>query len=288
MQNKKIGLGQYFQKYKFGVTMYVLSNLVAGLCSIFITIYTARAIEIITNLDFAGAINCLLITLGITVFRRLSWWLSGVMYDKYSVKIMADLNTDLAKQSFKLNSQTFASHDSGVFVQRIVSDPEKVVNSLADIVNTIANIVTSLVMIIYIATLNLYVALIIIALVVVSLALEFWRLKCRRKNKSKVREESDKITTLTTEIVRSERDIKSLGLEEELAKETRKFSSSIAELTKSMIELDKLIQQKRKMLLDIEKENIMTIASALRVIPKKPENDSAKETILKVLSGNAD
>ena len=77
-------------------------------------------------------------------------------------------------------------------------------------------------------------------------------------------------------------------VEEELAKETRKFSSSIAELTKSMIELDKLIQQKRKMLLDIEKENIMTIASALRVIPKKPENDSAKETILKVLSGNAD
>lgn len=218
MQNKKIGLGQYFKKYKFGVTMYVLSNLVAGLCSIFITIYTARAIEIITNLDFVGAINCLLITLAITIFRRLSWWLSGVMYDKYSVKIMADLNTDLAKQSFKLNSQTFSAHDSGVFVQRIVSDPEKVVNSLADIVNTIANIVTSLVMIIYIATLNLYVALIIVALVVVSLALEFWRLKCRRKNKSKVREESDKITTLTTEIVRSERDIKSLGLEEELAK----------------------------------------------------------------------
>lgn len=74
--------------------------------------------------------------------------------------------------------------------------------------------------------------------------------------------------------------------EEELAKETRKFANSIAELTKSMIEIDKQVQQKRKMLLDIEKENIMTIAAALRVIPKKPENDSAKETILKVLSGN--
>ncbi|MDB1924070.1 hypothetical protein PMY56_13585 [Clostridium tertium] len=76
--------------------------------------------------------------------------------------------------------------------------------------------------------------------------------------------------------------------EEELAKETRKFAASITELIKSMIEIDKQVQQKRKMLLDIEKENIMTIASALRVIPKKPENDSAKETILKVLSGNGD
>ncbi|GAA0763834.1 hypothetical protein [Clostridium sartagoforme] len=76
--------------------------------------------------------------------------------------------------------------------------------------------------------------------------------------------------------------------DEELAKETRKFASSISDLTKSMIEIDRQVQQKRKMLLDIEKENIMTIASALRVIPKKPENDSAKETILKVLSGNGD
>ena len=76
--------------------------------------------------------------------------------------------------------------------------------------------------------------------------------------------------------------------DDELAKETRRFASSISELIKSMIEIDRQVQQKRKMLLDIEKENIMTIAAALRVIPKKPENDSAKETILKVLSGNGD
>lgn len=39
----------------------------------------------------------------------------------------------------------------------------------------------------------------------------------------------------------------------------------------NIISLDKQIMAKRKMMLDIEKENIMTIASALRSIPKKPE-----------------
>ena len=73
---------------------------------------------------------------------------------------------------------------------------------------------------------------------------------------------------------------------EELAKETRKFTRAISDLVASIVDLDKQLQPKRKMLLEIEKENIMTIASALRVIPKKPENDSAKETILKVLNGN--
>lgn len=73
---------------------------------------------------------------------------------------------------------------------------------------------------------------------------------------------------------------------EELAKETRKFAGSIGNVLASIVDLDKQLQPKRKMLLDIEKENIMTIAAALRVIPKKPGNDSAKETILKVLNGN--
>ena len=39
----------------------------------------------------------------------------------------------------------------------------------------------------------------------------------------------------------------------------------------NILGLDKQIMAKRKMMLDIEKENIMTIASALRSIPKKPE-----------------
>ena len=40
------------------------------------------------------------------------------------------------------------------------------------------------------------------------------------------------------------------------------------QLHKQVIDLDKQIMQKRRMLLDIEKENLMTIAAALRVIPK--------------------
>ncbi len=39
-----------------------------------------------------------------------------------------------------------------------------------------------------------------------------------------------------------------------------------------IIALDRQVQTKRRMLFDIEKENIMTIAAALRSIPKKAEN----------------
>lgn len=44
-----------------------------------------------------------------------------------------------------------------------------------------------------------------------------------------------------------------------------------ASMQKNLISLDRQVQTKRKMLSDIEKENVMTIASSLRSIPKKPE-----------------
>lgn len=62
------------------------------------------------------------------------------------------------------------------------------------------------------------------------------------------------------------------------------ISNQINECYKTMINLDKQIQSKRKMLLDIEKENIMTIASALRSIPKK--TDKNENPLLKALSSS--
>lgn len=64
------------------------------------------------------------------------------------------------------------------------------------------------------------------------------------------------------------------------------YAKSLAKMMSSMSTIDKQIQAKRKMLLDIEKENVMTIASALRCVPKK-ENKEADNPLLKVLRGEA-
>jgi hypothetical protein len=45
----------------------------------------------------------------------------------------------------------------------------------------------------------------------------------------------------------------------------------LAKLSESIIKCDQQLMAKRKMILDISKENIMTVQSALRSIPKKPE-----------------
>lgn len=55
------------------------------------------------------------------------------------------------------------------------------------------------------------------------------------------------------------------------------------ELSKTLLAYDRQVQAKRKMMFDIEKENVMTIASALRSIPKKQE--TKKNALREALNG---
>lgn len=55
------------------------------------------------------------------------------------------------------------------------------------------------------------------------------------------------------------------------------------DLSKALVSYDRQIQIKRKMMFDIEKENIMTIAAALRSVPKQPEKKS--NPLMEALNG---
>lgn len=48
--------------------------------------------------------------------------------------------------------------------------------------------------------------------------------------------------------------------------------------------VDRALQTKRRMLLDIEKECLMTVAAALRAIPKKAEDDAADDPMSRMLA----
>lgn len=71
---------------------------------------------------------------------------------------------------------------------------------------------------------------------------------------------------------------------DEKAKLIRSYSKTHNDNLKLLIALDSQVQTKRRMMLDIEKENIMTIAAALRSIPKSTEKKS--NPLLEALGGD--
>lgn len=214
---KKPSIVPYLKKYRGIIFLYMLIYLIGCAIDIFLTIIFAHSIELITEGAFRSAIIAFAILIGITVAEKGLWYSVNLIYYKYSNKIMSELNLDLAKQAFKLNSKSYSDHDTGTFVQRIVEDPARIIDNLSNLIDTIMSIATSLVMFIYIATLNIWVSLAFLVIVVIGFLIEYYRMKFRRKHRSIVRKKNDKIHSLTTEIVRSEKDIKSLGLEQQLS-----------------------------------------------------------------------
>lgn len=54
---------------------------------------------------------------------------------------------------------------------------------------------------------------------------------------------------------------------------TNKYYEMWGNINKNIISIDRQLQTKRRMLFDIERENVMTVASALRSVPKKVEDE---------------
>lgn len=222
-ENQKPNMRMYLQKYKGWIALYILLSIIGCICDVFLTLLMANLIEQITLEAFQKATYLLLTIIGISVFQRIVWYSINLIYIKYSNKIMSNLNLDLAKQAFKLNSKTYNDHDTGTFVQRIVEDPAQIVDNLATVVDVIAQIATATIMLIYIITLNPWIAISLLLISVVAAIIEYKRVKIRRKNRWIVRKKNDRVHSLTTEIVRSEKDIKSLGLENMLSKVSKEY-----------------------------------------------------------------
>lgn len=213
----KIGLSKYLKENKLGVFLYVFLNILSSSITIVVTLLLARAIELLTAGDYVNSIVIFLICLGCYLIRRLMWYSLSYIFYKYSTRIMASLNFDLANQAFKLNSETYSNYETGTFVQRIIYDPERVVGNLANVVDMLTDIITSFIILIYISTLNYYIGLCLLAIILISVIIEFFRVKVFKKNRVLTRKAGDQINSLTTEIVRSEKDIKAIGLEEKLS-----------------------------------------------------------------------
>lgn len=211
----------YFAKYKFAIFCYVLVMLLAGALVFAEVYFFSIMIEKVTIGLYADAIKILLLIIVGDLIRSLLWYIQDVLFARYSLKISAEISNDLTKKAFSLTSTSYSCHSTGTFTQRIISDANKSVSSIAYIVAYLVNFLTSLISVVYITILNIYIGLVFVIAFFIALVVDLIRIKKRRKLFKKAYKKYDKISSIITEIIKSEKDIKSLGLEEPLSKDVR-------------------------------------------------------------------
>lgn len=227
--NKNFNYWKYFKQHKLGISFYLIILLIDVAIQTFYSIYGALIVVDVANGAYLVAANKFVTILIVIIFSLLFQYLRNVIYYNVSNNIINAMRVDIAFQSFKISDRAYADHQMANFTQRISSDPSTIFGSLSNLVSVIQHIITSLIITIYISILNYKVGIIVVLLATALIIIERIRKRLRKKNEKELHKRKEKATSLLNEVVRSQKDIKSLNLEQKLKENIAQTADSHAE-----------------------------------------------------------
>lgn len=210
---------KYAKKEKGRIILFGIANLFNVIFSILIPMIDAKIIIELTANHFERLIFmaiCLAVNEVLyDLFDFLSRRLSVVVYH-HTLEI---IGMDLGKNILKLENNSLDEHGSGVFIQRMTGDTDK----LADVFNHLVTMFSSLVkyigILIAIFIVNKIVFLFTLIILIIRYLIERARANRRKKDDKLSRKARDNVSSFVGELVRGARDIKMLNSENDFMKE---------------------------------------------------------------------
>lgn len=215
-QKNEYCLKRYLMQQKWPILGFVITEVLGNIASILATLVVAECLTLFTLSEFEEGLKYFLVFFGLRVFRRICYYFGSVFVNVSTTRLSFSVRKDLTDRLFKLQSKTFASASSGLFVTRIVDDSEAAFGKISDIIECLAFIFTSFVTLVYISVLNIWVGLIFLVSAIGLSIFEMYRKKVVKKLGKEKKKTYEDVVSLTTEVVRSEKDIKALNLENRL------------------------------------------------------------------------
>ena len=204
----------YFWKYKKAIILYFAIFALVSVLTLFISIETAGFLDNLSTNESEKAMYSLIAITAITLASQVMYFTVQIIYVKVSNKIALNIKKDLAHRVLSINSATLDHTASGAIINRIDNDPEKLIGSLDQIAWVLSDFIGCLLTVVYIAVLNWIVGIAVFGVIIILLIIEIIRSKAFFKNTKKEEKFSEPATSLTAEMIRSQKDIKTFGLEE--------------------------------------------------------------------------
>ena len=224
----------------------------AGICEIFTGYLNGKVVDSITKLDIRNA----LIFLGIYFILEIT--MDGVILHKansilYKVesKLTRKLGFYTYKKALNLPAVAFEKTSSGEIINRITNDADTLSFAFGRLLNMISSLVASLIVIVYVF-INSWIIGVEILLIVTILFLILRKYNPLLKNIHKERRgEQDKFTSLTTESIRGIREIKTLGIKNNLISDMTDIIKDIYKKSSDEIDIQKKFNIETRLLKSI-------------------------------------
>lgn len=213
---------------------------VSGICEIFTGYLNGAAVEAISNLEVLNALKYLGIycALELTFDGILLYYANSILY-KLESALTRKLGYFTYKKSLDLPAVAFEEKSSGEIINRITNDADTLSFAFGRLLNMVSSIVASVIIIVYIFMNSWIIGLEIIVLVsIIFVVIKKYSPKLKDVHKER-KQEQDKFTSLVNESIRGIREIKTLGIKNNLIKDMQDIIRMIYDKSSKEIDISK-------------------------------------------------
>ena len=212
-----------------------------GIAEIFTGYLNGSAVEAITKMQLKSAVIYLLIYLFIELtFDGAFVQIGNSMLYKVESILTRRLGFNAYSKALNLPAVAFEEKSSGEIINRITSDADTLSFAFGRLLNMFSSIIASIIILIYVFINSWIIGLeILLFLGILMVVIRKYTPKMKQIHKER-KKEQDKFTALTNESIRGIREIKTLGIKDNLITNMR--------------DIIKLIYKKSEKEIDIEKE----------------------------------
>lgn len=214
-------LGKYFKEFKWSLLIACVVIFISNISFVLVGYLNGAALENVTNGNYKLAIMTFLIYFIVEIvsgpFCRIFYY----NLSKIQLTISRKIGYDAYCKAMHLPAYAFEELSSGEIINRVTNDTETVIGTIEELINIIARLVSTILIFIFILTQSWIIALEIATFIFIySFIVRHYTKELKKYHKQR-KEENDKFTSLTNESIRGIREIKTLGITNNLFKNTR-------------------------------------------------------------------
>ena len=211
---------------------------IAQFLEIFTGYLNGAAVESITKLELKKAIIYLVIYLILRLIVELICRINGsALLQKVEIKISSKLGLTAYMKALDLPAYAYEEKTSGEIINRVTNDTVTLSNTFEQLLNVISSLIGSFIILIYIFMNSIIIGIEIIVFVTMLFCIIKKYYPKFKDLQKKTKKEKDKFTSLTTESIRGIREIKTLGIKNNLIYNVKYIIKNILKKSNNQIEL---------------------------------------------------
>ncbi|MGE5455980.1 MAG: ABC transporter ATP-binding protein [Ignavibacteriales bacterium] len=223
-------LKRYFEKDTKNLILFIILTFLLCFRGLLFPYLWGIAIEELTLKHFNNFILYLAMWGGLSLFLDISMQLpNNLLNNKLELNFMQKVSKDLYSKILKLPAVAYEDHGVGEFVNRVYTDPDRIIELLGRLIRLTARLITGIIVIIISFSINWILAIEMLVFAILTYILtDYYRPKIKKTYKE-IKEESDKYIKEANQSLTGIREIKGLGIRKIIEKYTNNNIDTVFE-----------------------------------------------------------